>query len=45
MFSQILAFLIFFLLINDFFKTIANSLPQIEEIDIFCELINFARDL
>ena len=33
MFSQILTFLIFFLLINDFFKTIANSLSQSQDID------------
>ena len=45
MFSQILTFFIFFLLINDFFKTIVNSLSQIQEIDIFSQLINFPRDL
>ena len=35
MFSQILTFLILFLLINDFFKTIANSLSQSHKIDNF----------
>ena len=35
MFSQILTFLIFFLLINGFFKSTANSLPQSQEIDNF----------
>ena len=35
MFSQIWTFLIFFLLINNFFKTNANSLSQSQEIDIF----------
>ena len=35
MFSPILTFLIFFLFINNFFKIIANSLFQRDEIDIF----------
>ena len=35
MFSQILTFLIFFLLINNFFKTIANSLSQSKKFDNF----------
>ena len=43
MFSQILTFLIFFLLINDFLKTNANSLSQSQEIDIFSLFINLAR--
>ena len=45
MFSQILTFLIFFLLINDFFKTIASSLSQSQDIDNFSESIYFARDI
>ena len=45
MFSQILTFLIFFLLVSIFFKTNANSLSQSQEIDISSQLINFARDL
>ena len=45
MFSEILTFLIFFLLINDFFKTIANALSQSQEIDIFSYLIKFALDI
>ena len=45
MFSQILTFLIFFLLIHDFFKTIANSVSQSQEMDNFSQLINFKRDL
>ena len=45
MFSKILTFLIFFLLINDFFKTIANSLSQSQDIDNFSESIYFARDI
>ena len=35
MFSQNLTLLIFFLVVNDFFKTIANSLSQSQEIDNF----------
>ena len=45
MFSQILTFLIVFLLINNFFKANANSLIQSQEINIFFYLINFAIDL
>ena len=44
MFSQILTFL-FFLLINNFVKTIANCLSQSQEIENISQLINFARDL
>ena len=43
--SQILTFLRFFLLINGFFKTIANFLCPSQEIDIFSHLIDCARDL
>ena len=53
MISQVLTFLIFFLLINDFFKTIANSLRQSQEIDNFsqltlcviCDVIGIAQHL
>ena len=42
---HIIKFKIFFLLISYFFKIIANSLSQSQEIDIFSWLICFARNL
>ena len=45
MFSQILTFLIFFLLIGNFFKTNANSLSQTFYVIGICDLIGIVQHL